>query len=96
MASEKKPKDAAVPVVANGAVLSKEQQAVLEQITGGNWKKFGRVAMAAMGALPWVGSVISAAATLSAENEQGETNHLLQVVGPDPPSHSGQTPHQAR
>ncbi len=64
-------------VEVNGVVLSKEQQAVLEQITGGNWKKYGRVAMAAMGALPWVGSIMGAAATLSAENEQGKTNHLL-------------------
>jgi|SRR3989344_382861 len=58
-------------------ILSKEEQAVLEQITGGNWKKYGRVAMAAMGGIPWVGSILGAAATLSAENEQGKTNKLL-------------------
>ena len=77
MSSEDEPKKENLPVEVSGVVLSKEQQAVLEQITGGNWKKYGRVAMAAMGALPWVGSVISAGAALSAENEQGKTNHLL-------------------
>lgn len=60
-----------------GRILSEREQAVLEQITGGNWKKYGRVAMAALGGLPWAGSVFSAAATLSAEKEQGKTNHLL-------------------
>jgi hypothetical protein len=70
-------KEEKLPAEINGVVLSKEHQAVLEQITGGNWKKYGRVAMAAMGSLPWVGSVVSATATLWAENEQGKTNHLL-------------------
>lgn len=60
-----------------GRILSEREQAVLEQITGGNWKKYGRVAMAALGGLPWAGSVFGAAATLSAEQEQGKTNHLL-------------------
>ncbi|HUO50184.1 MAG TPA: hypothetical protein VMU25_01275 [Candidatus Paceibacterota bacterium] len=61
----------------DGVILTDKEKAVLEQITGGNWKKYGRVAMAALGGLPWVGSVLSAAATLSSENEQGKTNHLL-------------------
>jgi hypothetical protein len=58
-------------------ILSEEEQAVLEQITGGNWKKYGRVAMAAMGGIPWVGSILGAAAALSGENEQAKTNKLL-------------------
>lgn len=58
-------------------IVSKEEQAVLEKITGGNWEKYGRVAMAALGGIPWVGSILSAAATLSAENEQERTNKLL-------------------
>lgn len=77
MANKNEQKDENLPVEINGVVLSEEQQAVLEQITGGNWKKYGRVAMAALGSLPWVGSIMSAAATLSAENEQGKTNQLL-------------------
>lgn len=68
---DKKVPDTAVRIV------SKEEQAVLEKIIGGNWKKYGRVAMAALGGIPWVGSILSAAATLAAENEQGRTNELL-------------------
>lgn len=58
-------------------VLSDKEQAVLENLTGGNWKKYGRVAMAALGAVPWVGSLISATATLSSENDAEKTNKLL-------------------
>jgi hypothetical protein len=58
-------------------VLSENEQAALEAITGGSWKKYTRVTMAALGGIPWVGSILSAAATLSAENEQGKTNQLM-------------------
>jgi len=58
-------------------IISKEEQAVLEKIAGGNWKKYGRVVMAALGVLPWVGSILSATVTLSSEDDQGETNQLL-------------------
>ncbi len=60
-----------------GNILSTREQAVLEQISGGNWVKYGRVAMAALGGLPWAGSIFSAASTLMSEKEQGKTNHLL-------------------
>lgn len=58
-------------------IISKGEQAVLEKITGGNWKKYTRVTMAALGILPWIGSLLGAAATLSSENEQEDTNKLL-------------------
>lgn len=58
-------------------VVSKEEQAVLEKIVGGNWKKYTRVTMAALGILPWVGSLLGAAATLSSENDQEDTAKLL-------------------
>ena len=58
-------------------LVSKEEQAVLEKITGGNWKKYTRVTMAALGILPWVGSLLGAAATLSSENDQEGTTKLL-------------------
>lgn len=57
--------------------LKEHEQAVLQAVTGGDWKKYGRVAMAALGVLPWVGSLLGAAATLSAENDQTETNKLM-------------------
>ena len=58
-------------------VVSGYEQAMLEAVTGGEWKKYTRVTMAALSGIPWVGSVISAAATLSSENEQGGVNSLL-------------------
>ncbi len=64
-------------IVPEPIVLGKHEQAALEAVTGGEWKKYTRVAMAALGGIPWVGSVLSAAATLSAENEQGKTNQIM-------------------
>lgn len=64
-------------IVPEPIVLGKHEQAALETVTGGEWKKYTRVAMAALGGIPWVGSVLSAAATLSAENEQGKTNQIM-------------------
>lgn len=64
-------------IVPEPTVLGKHEQAALEAVTGGEWKKYTRVAMAALGGIPWVGSVLSAAATLSAENEQGRTNQIM-------------------
>lgn len=58
-------------------VLGRHEQTALEAVTGGEWKKYTRVAMAALGGIPWVGGVLSAAATLSAENEQGRTNKIM-------------------
>lgn len=58
-------------------VLGQREQAALEAISAGPWKKYTRVAMAALGGIPWVGSILSATATLSAENEQGATNHIM-------------------
>lgn len=58
-------------------ILSETERALLDKITGGNWKKYTRVTMAALGILPWIGSILGAVATLSSENEQGETNRLL-------------------
>ena len=57
--------------------ISDREKAVLEKITGGSWKKYTRVAMAALGIIPWVGSLLGAAATLSSENEQDVMTKLL-------------------
>ncbi len=64
-------------IVPEPIILGKHEQAALETVTRGEWKKYTRVAMAALGGIPWVGSVLSAAATLSAENEQGRTNQIM-------------------
>lgn len=69
--------DKKVEIVELTNIISKEEQAVLEKIIGGNWKKYTRVTMAALGILPWVGSLLGAAATLSSENDQEDTTKLL-------------------
>lgn len=66
-----------IPQIVQPIVLGEKEQAALEAITGGNWKKYTRVAMAALGGIPWLGSILSASATLSAENEQGATNKIM-------------------
>lgn len=58
-------------------ILSEQEQAMLEAISGGSWKKYTRVTMAALGGIPWVGSILGALASLSAENEQGKTNQFV-------------------
>lgn len=58
-------------------IVNQHEQAALGAVIGGAWKKYARVAMAALGGVPWVGSVLSAAATLSAENEQGNFNQVI-------------------
>lgn len=63
--------------VTENLIVGEREEAVLQAVTGGEWKKYGRVAMAALGVLPWVGSLLGAAATFSGENEQGETNKLM-------------------
>jgi hypothetical protein len=65
------------PTAVEPVVLDDREQELLERLTGGRWKKYGRVAMAAMGGIPWVGSILSVAATLSSENDQARTNKLL-------------------
>lgn len=53
------------------------EKAVLNSIDAGKWGKYGRVAMAALGSLPWIGSLLGATVTLSAEKDQGDLNKLM-------------------
>ncbi|KKQ21422.1 MAG: hypothetical protein US36_C0020G0005 [Candidatus Wolfebacteria bacterium GW2011_GWC1_37_10] len=69
--------DKKAEIIKTAGIVSKEERAVLEKITGGSWKKYTRVTMAALGILPWVGSLLGAAATLSSENDQEDTTKLL-------------------
>ena len=57
-------------------VVGNPEKALFEAIHGENWNKYYRVAMAALGSLSWIGAILSAGATLSAENEQGDINKL--------------------
>lgn len=66
-----------IDVISEAIVLNEYEQAALTNITGGSWGKYARVAMAALGGIPWIGSILSAAATLSAENEQDTNNEIM-------------------
>src|ERR1700679_2619479 len=57
--------------------ISLPEKAVLEKVNGGEWGKYGRVAMAALSGIPWVGSLIGAAAVLSGENSEREFNKVI-------------------
>lgn len=57
--------------------LSAEEQAVLERVSGKEWSKYARVAMAALSSLPWVGSLIGAAASFSGESAEEGTDRAL-------------------
>lgn len=46
-------------------------------LSGPGYKKYGRFIFAILGSIPWVGSLMAAAAALHAEAEQGRTNELM-------------------
>jgi hypothetical protein len=44
----------------------------------GKWKKYARVVANAMSAIPWVGTILSSAASIHGEKEQGKVNELYE------------------
>lgn len=52
------------------------QNAIVEKLSSGKRRKFGRFVLAALSSIPWVGGVISAAASFSAEKDQEGFNEL--------------------
>lgn len=48
----------------------------LDLLTGGKRGKYARLTTAALGSIPWVGGVISAAAVLASEEAQGRVNQF--------------------
>ena len=61
----------------NSEILSENEREILERLIGSESLKYTRVTMAALSSLPWVGSVINAAATLSSENDQQDMNKFI-------------------
>lgn len=53
-----------------------EIQKELDRISGQKRTKYERFFLAAMSSIPWVGGLLSASASLNAENEQGQINEL--------------------
>lgn len=50
--------------------------ALSDQLGGGSKHKYARFLIAALSSIPWIGGVIAASASLSAEVEQGKVNDL--------------------
>lgn len=64
-----------------GEILSPKSagDVLLEELTSGKGKKYVRFVMAALGSVPWVGSLIGAAAGFSAEKDQEKLNGLWKL-----------------
>ncbi|MGI9104512.1 MAG: hypothetical protein ACR2IF_18875 [Terriglobales bacterium] len=52
------------------------QDAIVERLSGGKYRKYVRFFIAALSSIPWVGGVIGASASLSAEKDQDKINEL--------------------
>jgi len=52
------------------------ENAIAEQLGGGTGRKYVRFVIAALSSIPWVGGVLSAAVSFSAEKEQEKVNAL--------------------
>jgi len=55
---------------AEDTLIEPSQASLLGKLGGAKWHKYTRFIMAALGSIPWVGGLIAAAASLSAEKEQ--------------------------
>lgn len=60
-------------------VESSTEDSFISLLAGSKHKKYARMVMAALGCLPWVGSVISAAADVKAGNDQDKQNELQRL-----------------
>jgi hypothetical protein len=52
------------------------QSALIQKLGSGKYKKYARFVVAALSAIPWIGGVIGAAASFSAERDQEGVNDL--------------------
>jgi len=60
-------------------LVEPSQDAFVERLTGGKRKKYARFVMAALGGIPWVGGLIAAASSLSAEQDQQRISDLQRI-----------------
>jgi hypothetical protein len=70
-----------MPDSAESSILPPEkteavQDALVQKLSGGRYKKYARFVVAALSAIPWIGGVIGAAASFSAERDQEGVNDL--------------------
>lgn len=83
MSDELQKIDAELPTLRaeEGEVLAPQSasEALIDELSKGKGKKYVRFVMAALGSVPWVGSLIGAAAGLSAEKDQEKINEVLRL-----------------
>lgn len=60
-------------------LVEASHDAFVERLTGGRGRKYTRFVMAALGSIPWVGGVIAATASLSAERDQEKISDLQRL-----------------
>jgi hypothetical protein len=65
---------AATPTQSPGA-----ESELIEHLASGRWKKYARFLVAALASVPWVGGVLSAAATFSSEQDQSRLSELQRL-----------------
>jgi hypothetical protein len=51
----------------------------VDRLSGSRGRKYTRFVMAALGGIPWIGGLIAAVASLSAENDQQKTSDLQKI-----------------
>jgi hypothetical protein len=56
--------------------LEAAQESLSEKLGGSSAKKYARFVVAALSSIPWIGGVIAASASLSAERDQEQVNEL--------------------
>ncbi|SRR5258708_26372804 len=61
------------------SLIEPSHDAFIAKLSGGRGGRYTRVAMAALGSIPWVGGFIAAAAAFSAERDQAKTSELQRL-----------------
>src|SRR5438128_2667632 len=52
---------------------------LIQHLASGRWKKYARFLVSALASVPWVGSVLGAAATFSSEHDQSRLSELQRL-----------------
>src|ERR1700676_2994102 len=60
-------------------LVEPSQDTFVDRLSGSRGRKYARFVMAALGGLPWIGGLIAAVASLSAENDQQKTSDLQKM-----------------
>jgi hypothetical protein len=81
LSEDPKPEEPEVSITRTGVPPSTEstENALIHQLTGGRGRKYRRFVIAALGSLPWIGGVLAAVASLSAERDQDKVNELQKL-----------------